>query len=255
MILGGFVEARAQDDLAKKAQNPIASLISVPLQNNTNFGIGPHKRTQNVLNIQPVIPFNLNKNWLLVTRWILPVVYQPDVLETSGGRFGLGDFNPTFFFVPSPRITGLSKDLLIGFGPTVQLPTATSDRLGAQKWGLGPSLVVVYTPGKWVVGGLVSNIWSLGDGSKATNQFLFQPFVNYNLPNGWYLTTSPVITANWNADPSNRWVAPVGGGVGKILRVGKLPLNISLQAYYNLVETDFGPDWTLRFQVQFLFPR
>lgn len=247
--------AKAQTDLAKAAQNPIASLISVPFQNNTNFGIGPHNRTQNVLNIQPVIPFNLSKDWLLVTRWILPLVYQPDVLESSGGRFGLGDFNPTFFIVPSSRITGLPKNLLVGFGPTVQVPTATSSRLGAQKWGLGPAAVVVYTPGKWVVGGLVSNLWSLGDGSEATNQLLIQPFINYNLSDGWYLTTSPIITANWNATPSERWVVPIGGGVGKIFRLGKLPINASLQAYYNTVETTVGPDWTLRFQIQLLFPK
>lgn len=248
-------DAAAQDDLAKQAQNPIANMISVPFQNNTNFGIGPYNRTQNVLNIQPVIPFNLTKDWLVVSRWIMPIVYQPDVSERSGGRFGLGDFSPSFFFVPSSRLTGLPKNLLIGIGPALQLPTATSSRLGAQKWGLGPTAVIVYTPGKWVLGALANNIWSLGDGSKGTNQFLVQPFVNYNMSDGWYLVSAPVITANWNLRPSERWIVPLGGGVGKILKVGKLPLNVTLQAYYNLVETSVGPDWTLRFQVQLLFPR
>jgi len=248
--------APAQDsDLAKAAQNPIANMISLPFQNNVNFGIGPNNRTQNVLNIQPVIPFKLSDDWLLVTRWIMPVIYQPDILEDSGGRFGLGDLNPSFFFVPSARLTGLPKELLIGFGPAVKVPTATSRRLGAQKWGAGPSVVAVYSKGKWVLGGLINNIWSIGDGANGTNSFLLQPFINYNLPGGWYLTTSPVITANWNAADSDRWTIPIGGGVGKIFRIGKQAMNAQVAAYYNVVRPDYGADWQLRVQLQFLFPK
>lgn len=88
------------------------------------------------------------------------------------------------------------------------------------------------------------------------NQFLLQYFINYNMADGWYLNSAPIITANWKAESDNRWTVPFGAGVGKIFRIGKLPVNASIQAYYNVVKSDIlGPDWTLRLQVQFLFPK
>src|SRR6478609_1596721 len=123
------------EDLQKLTQNPVANLISVPFQNNMNFPIGPFSREQNVLNIQPVIPFRLTQNWNLITRWIAPVIYQPNLLADEGGRGGLGDLNPTFFLSPS----GASK-VIWGFGPTFLVPTATDSTLGQGKWGAGPSL-------------------------------------------------------------------------------------------------------------------
>jgi len=163
---------QAQDgNLAKEAQNPIANLISVPFQNNTNFNEGPFENDQNILNIQPVIPFKLNEEWNLVTRWILPVVYQPPVYEGDESDFGLGNFNPSFFFVNQ-----VSPTLMVGAGPTMLLPTNTDKSLGVDKWGAGPSAAVVWTPGKWVVGTLVNNIWSFAGDSKEpdVNQFLLQ---------------------------------------------------------------------------------
>jgi hypothetical protein len=240
--------------LAAKSQNPIADLISVPIQPNFNFGLGPHDRTQTVVNIQPVIPFRLGEDFNLVTRWIMPLVNQPDLRRHDGATFGLGDFNPSLFLVP--RTPG---DLMVGFGPTVLVPTATDSVLGNGKWGIGPAAVAVWSPAPWVVGALVNNIWSIGGDSqrKNVNRFLLQPFVNYNLPNGWYLTTSPIITADWIARSDDRWTVPIGGGFGKIWRIGHQPVNTSLTAYYNVVrpETLRGPDWTLRLQWTFLFPK
>ncbi|MDX2513388.1 MAG: hypothetical protein QNK25_15180, partial [Desulfobacterales bacterium] len=138
------------------------------------------------------------------------------------------------------------------------LPTATDSRLGSEKWGAGPAAVGLTMQGPWVVGALVQNIWSFaGDSDRNdVNQMLVQYFVNYNLPNGWYLTSSPIITANWEADSDNTWTIPIGGGFGRLFRIGKLPVNTQIQAFYNVEKPDvLGPDWTLRFQVQFLLPK
>lgn len=237
-------------NLRQAAQNPIANLISVPFQNNTTFGVGPYDRTQNVLNIQPVIPVPLSDDLLLVTRTILPFVAQP-AAGGNGTIWGLGDLNPTFFFVPNTK-----SHITWGLGPTFVLPTATSTETGLGKWSIGPAGVVVVTSGPWVYGGLVNQIWSFaGDENRpSVSQFLLQPFVNYNLPHGWYLTSSPVITANWNAS-ADKWTVPLGGGVGKLFKIGDQPVNTSLQLYWNAVRPDNAGDFTLRFQVQLLFPR
>jgi hypothetical protein len=259
LILFGFIPSPSRgqepstEELAKAAQNPIADLISVPFQNNTNFGIGPHDRTQNILNIQPVIPFSV-ADWNVITRTIAPVISQPDVNESDGSTFGLGDINTTWFLSPAKP-----GKLLWGLGPILSFPTATDEALGSEKWGLGPSAVVLAMPGNWVVGGLVSNVWSVaGDSDRAdVNKMTFQYFVNYNFGDGWYLTSAPIITADWEADSDDRWLVPFGGGVGKITRIGKQPINVSLHGYYNVIHPDDTPypDWTLRFQVQFLFPK
>ncbi|HIK17977.1 MAG TPA: neuromedin U [Leptolyngbyaceae cyanobacterium M33_DOE_097] len=238
--------------MAKAAQNPIANLISVPFQSNWNFGVGPNNGTQYVLNIQPVIPISMGKDWIVITRWITPILVQPDLGPGVDSVAGLGDINPSFFF--SPKNTG---NITVGFGPTFVLPTATDELTGQGKWSAGPAGVVVWTQGKWVIGALVNQIWSFaGDSDRqAVSQFLFQPFINYNLPNGWYLTSSPIITANWMADSGDQWAVPLGGGVGKLFKINKQPINASLQAYGYVVKPEGGPEWTLRFQIQLLFPK
>ncbi len=258
-------QAKAQDntDLAKQAQNPIANLISLPLQNNTNFDVGPKERTQNILNVQPVWPFSLNEDWNVITRTIVPVVYVSS--GQAGGdqvlpspidhdyKFGLGDTTFTAFF--SPKDSG---KLTWGVGPVALIPTATDDVLGVREWGGGLSAVFLGMPGNWVVGSLFSNVWTPeeSDGSRV-NFFTWQYFINYNIPdgNGLYLTTAPIMTANWEADSDNRWTIPIGGGVGKIFKIGKQPVNGQVSAYYNVERPKFAADWQLRLQLQFLFPK
>ena len=239
-------------DLAKQTQNPVSDLISVPFQNNTNFGIDPGDDTQNVLNIQPVWPFRLNEQWNLITRTIVPVISQPDALTGHDSEFGLGDINFSAFF--SPRKPG---KWIWGVGPSLLLPTATDNALGTEQWGAGPTGVLLTMDGPWVYGALMNNIWSFaGDNDRAdVNQMLLQPFVNYNMPDGWYLVSAPIITANWEASSDNAWTVPLGGGIGKIFKVGKQPLNASIQGYYNVEKPDRGADWTLRAQIQLLFPK
>jgi len=240
------------EKLAKETQNPVANLISVPFQNNFNFGIGPNDATQWVLNIQPVIPITLNKDWNLITRTIVPIINQPSPGPGIRSAFGLGDINPSLFLSPAN-----SGKLIWGVGPTMTFPTATDSMLGNGKWSAGPGLVVLTMPGHWVLGALANNQWSFaGWGKKSVNSMLVQPFVNYNFPHGWYFTTSPIITANWLAASNDRWTGPIGGGFGKLFRLGKLPINTSLAAYSNVVkQRQGGSDWQLRFQVQFLFPK
>jgi len=242
---------RSKEELAKAAQNPIANMISVPLQNNVNTGIGPDNETQNILNIQPVYPFSLGDDWNVITRTILPVISQPDVLTGDGRVNGLGDINFTAFLSPAE-----SGALIWGVGPALILPTATDEVLGPDRWSAGPAIVALAMPGKWVVGGLMSNVWSFaGSGEKDVSFFTFQYFVNYNIANGWYLTSAPIITADWEADSDEQWTVPFGGGVGKIMKFGKLPVNGQLSAYYNVESPECGADWQFRIQLQFLFPK
>jgi len=241
----------SQSDLAKDAQNPISDLISLPFQNNTNFNFGPADETQNILNIQPILPFSLNENWNLITRTIVPVISQPGLSAGQDRTNGIGDITFTAFF--SPKDSGKA---IWGVGPIFLLPTATDDVLGSDKWGVGPSVVLLTMPGNWVVGSLFSNVWSVGGpGNEDINFFTWQYFVNYNMPGGWYLTSAPMITANWEADSDNRWTVPFGGGVGKIFSIGKQPVNGQVSAYYNVESPDSGADWQLRVQLQFLFPK
>jgi len=254
---GGAQAANSTEALQKATQNPVANLISVPLQNNTNFGVGPYNGTQNVLNIQPVIPVHLTPNWNLINRIILPVAWQPytgsNPSNASLGTFGLGDLNPTVFL--SPANPG---KLIWGLGPALVLPTATDPTLGQGKWSIGPSFVVLAQPGHWTLGLLANNVWSFaGESNRPTvNQFLAQYFINYNLSGGWYLTSAPIITANWAAPQAkNVWTVPFGGGVGRIMKVGFQPINLQLSAYGNVAYPTGTSPWGIRLQLAFLFPQ
>jgi len=245
------VLAQSNEELVKATQNPVSDLISLPFQNNINTGIGPDDQTQNVLNIQPVWPVTLNEDWNIITRTILPVISQPDVLTNEGRVNGIGDLNFTAFFSPSKP-----GKMIWGVGPALVLPTASNDKLGSQKWSAGLAAVFLTMPGNWVVGSLFSNIWSVGgSGDQDVNLFTWQYFINYNLPKSWYLTSAPIITANWEADNNNQWTVPFGGGIGKIFKIGKQPINMQASAYKNIEKPAFGAEWQIRLQMQFLFPK
>jgi hypothetical protein len=242
-------------DLAKATQNPVASLISVPLQNFTDFSIGPFDRDRNaVIQFQPVVPIQLNRNWNLITRTIGALLFQPDITQAHQGTFGFGDLNPSFFL--SPANPG---KVIWGAGPSFVIPTATDDVLGTGKFSLGPAVVVLIQPGKWTLGALVSNVWSVaGSSSRAdVNLMTLQYFINYNLKKGYYLTSAPIVSANWNAPGGNTWLVPIGGGMGRIMRLGFQPVNVSVQAYGNVKRPSAlpSPTWQLKFQIAFLFPK
>ena len=241
------------EELARAAQNPIAAMISVPFQNNMNFGYGPNDHIQNVLNIQPVVPFSLNEDWNLVTRTILPLISQPGMTPGQGTTFGLGATQFSAFLSPAQ-----AGRLIWGAGAVVQAPTTTDQALGSNVWGGGPSFVALTMAGPWVIGGLVNNVWSAGgEGRNKYNTLTMQPFVNYNFASspGTYMSFSPLITSNWEAESGQQWTVPLGLALGQILRIGQQPINAQLGAYYNAIRPDIGPEWQLRFQIQFLFPR
>ena len=257
-VLGATISAPAQaelsaEELAKIAQNPVGALISVPFQNNTNLNVGPGKGTQNILNIQPVIPISVNDDWNVITRTILPVISQPALYPDDDRANGIGDLQ--FSAMLSPAKPGA---WIWGAGTILQAPTNTNG-LGNDNWGFGPQAVVLHLEkgDPSVYGVLLKKIRSLSasqQGGSYKNS-LIQIFANYNFPGGFYLTSAPVITANWKADSDQRWTVPLGGGVGKIFHIGKLPVNSQLSAYYNVVKPDDAANWQIRFQVQFMFPK
>ncbi len=228
-------------------------MISLPFQNDTNFNYGPRGHAQNVLNIQPVMPIELSADWNLITRTILPLVSQPGLAPGEGTTFGLGATQISAFL--SPARPG---EVIWGIGAVVQVPTATDRTLGSNVWGGGPSFVALTMQGPWVIGGLINNIWSFGGDERTQyNTLTFQPFINYNFPQsrGAYLSFSPIVTADWEARSSDRWTVPLGLAAGQIFRLGEQPVNAQLGAYYNVVRPDIGPEWQLRFQLSFLFPK
>ena len=242
------------EELAKLAQNPVGNLISVPFQNNTNYNVGPLNGNQNILNIQPVIPVEISPEWNIITRTIVPVISQPKLSQDSERKNGIGD--TVFSAFLSPAKPG---HWIWGVGPVAQLPTNTSDELGNKNWGLGPTFVVLHLDhgDPWVYGVLANNIWSLSSSKQggSFNNGLIQPFVNYNFKGGFYLVSGPILTVDWKADSGQQWTVPLGGGIGKIFHLGKLPVNTTLEAYYNVLHPDNGANWQLRAQVQFMFPK
>ncbi len=249
-------------DLRSAAQNPISSLISLPFK--FTFDDGAPNGDATFLNIQPVLPITVGE-WNLVNRVILPIIDLDGSVSgtaeipnptpgtgTGTGTSGLGDTNYSVFF--SPVKTG---KVTWGVGPSLMMDTASNDRLGSGKWSAGVTAVALTLP-KWgSVGILGRQLWSFsGDDERAdVNQFLLEPFVNYNLDKGWFLLTDVVMTANWDADSSQRWTIPLGGGVGRLFKIGNQAINSRLEYYYNVERPDGAAKQLVTFTWQFLFPK
>jgi hypothetical protein len=232
--------------LAEKLQNPIGGLTSVPFQSNTNFSEGPNKGTQDVLNIQPVIPVHLNEDWNLITRTILPLVWNPSLQPGQSVPFGLAPTAFSALFSPRQPVNGW----ISGAGPIAQIPTVTSKTLGSNVWGAGPALVVVRMDGPRVYGLLVNNVFSSGgtsgSGGTSCNVTTINPFLSYNFGGGWFIGTGPIITASWNTG-GEKWTLPVGAQAGWLIKIGgELPVNPLIGAYYNALRPQFGAAWQLR---------
>jgi len=250
-------EASSADDateLAKKLQNPIGDLYSFPFQNNTNFNYGPHKGTQDILNVQPVIPIHITPDWTVITRTILPLIWQPSLQPAHTVPFGTGPTTFSAFLAPANPVNGW----LWGVGPVIQAPTISSSTLGSNVWGGGPTAVLVYMKGPIVAGVVGNSIFSFGGtpglGGTSYTTFLTQPFFNYNFGEGWYVGTAPIITASWPSPNNKAWTVPIGAQAGRVIKIGgKLPVNLAIGAYYNAVRPEFGSTWQLRTQVTFIF--
>jgi hypothetical protein len=256
--LASDAKSQGGADLRAQVQNPVSAMYSLPFK--FTFDYGAPDGDASILNIQPVIPVTKG-DWNLVSRAIIPLIHltgpvsgTPEIPNpTPGdGATGLGDINYSLYFSPVKY-----KKWIWGIGPSISLPTATDDQLGSGKWNAGPTAVVLTQP-KWGTMGLLArHLWSFAGQSDRNNvnQSLFEPFLNYNLPNRWYLITDIIITANWDAPSSQRWTVPLGGGVGKLFNIGKQTINVRTEAYYNVEKPDAGPEWQWGFTVQFLFPR
>jgi len=254
----GNAQEKGGDDLAAKTQNPVGAMYSLPFK--FSFDYGAENGEASFLNIQPVIPVTVG-NWNLINRVIMPFIDTPGMVTGThaiptpipgDGATGLGDINYSVYISPAEP-----GKVIWGIGPSLMMKTATDDQLGSGKWSTGPTAVILVQPKPWTLGLLGRQLWSFsGDSERSdVSQMLLEPFINYNLEGGWYLISDMVITANWEADSSNQWTVPLGGGFGKMFEIGSQKMNTKLEAYYNVESPDGAPDWSLSWTLQFLFPR
>jgi len=242
----------------KTSQNPVGNITIAPFQNNFNYGFGPYTRFQYNLNVQPVIPIMLSPSMNLISRTIMPVVNQPSAAPPGvcasfgcGSTWGIGDFQEQLFFAPKTK----PGQLIWAVGPIFQVPTASPGFLGLGKWSAGPDVVALIMPGKWVLGALATQLWSFAGqaGRPSVSAFLVQPFVNYNLKNGWAISVAPSITANWNAT-QNKWAVPLGGSVGKTFKAGDQLMSVAVSYYTYVTRPLASPQTQLRIQWSLLWP-
>lgn len=252
-VFSGFSQSEAEKqmlELAKASQNPVANMNSVPFQFNFYTGGGLGDQTMSQTLIQPVLPLALSKNWNIVSRTIVPVVSSP--LPNGERAKGIGDIQEQIFFSNTNK-----HKVITGFGPVFSFPTSTNEAWATGQFAVGPALVVLTMPGKWVIGAVANNLWRFAGShtTAAISQFFIQPFINYNLKRGWTVGTAPSITANWSAVKGQQWTVPLGLLVSKITVVGKQPISIGLQYYNNVERPDgFGSN-QVRMVATFLFPR
>jgi hypothetical protein len=237
--------------LAKATLNPVASLISVPLQNNFDWGAGPNgDGFQYKLTVQPVIPISLNEDWNVISRTIVPYVYQENYIGTTT-QSGLADTVQSLFFSPKEPTKG---GWIWGAGPVLQIPTATDDLLGEEKWGAGPTAVFLKQQGHWTYGALVNHVWSFaGEDSRSdVNRTFLQPFVSYTTEKFTTFGINTETTYDWERE---QWSVPINPFVQQLLKVGNQPIALQLGGRYYAEGPSGAPEWGLRFQVQFLFPK
>jgi len=238
-------------ELAKKLANPVASLISLPFQNNLDVGIGAYNGSRNTLNIQPVIPIKLSAKLNLITRVVLPVVTQYNIYSEGTQQSGLSDAVVSAWLSPAEAKNGL----IWGAGPAFLVPTATNDLLGTKKFGIGPTALVLKQSNGWTVGALVNQIWSVaGDANRANvNQMFLQPFLNFNWKSGAGLGVNSEITQNWEGSTTTAYINPTVSGVTKL---GKQIVSLVVGPRIQVVAPNGSNSaFGIRAAVTFVFPK
>lgn len=237
-------------DLAKKLQNPVADLVSVPLQFNYDEGFGPDDASRLTLNIQPVIPFSLNEDWNLISRTIVPVIYQDSIADGLDSDFGIGDTLQSLFFSPVEPIDGW----IIGAGPVGLLPTGTDPQLRSEQLGLGPTAVALRQHDGWTYGALVNHIWGVteSDDRPDVNATFLQPFLSHTWPSATTLTLNAEMTYDWTAA---ELTLPLNLMLSQVLTLGDRPVQLQFGGRYYADAPPGGPEWGLRFTLTFLFPK
>lgn len=239
------------DELAKQLSNPVASLVSVPLQLNYDDGYAGGGARM-LLNVQPVIPVSISDDWNMISRTILPIAYQDDIATGSGSQFGLGDTTQSLFFSPKKPTAG---GWILAIGPAFLVPTATDDLLGTGKWGAGPTaLALKQTTTGWTYGALVNHIWSVaGDDDRADVSSTFlQPFLAKAIGQGRTLTVNSESTYDWE---SEQWTVPVNFLYSRVTKLGGQMVSYAAGARVYLDAPPGGPDWGLRFVLTLLYPK
>ena len=241
--------AQSESDLAKASQNPVANLTSFPLQFNYYTAGALESRTLMLLNVQPVMPLPINKQWIVIARTIIPYSNVP--MADGTRSTGIGDIQEQVFFTPKQP-----GRIIWGLGPIFSIPTATNDALRTGQWALGPNAVALISEGRWVVGALANNLWRIGgvNNGPDINQLTVQPFINFNIPPGWSITTSPIVTDNWSAPEGQRWTLPVGIGLGKVTSIGRQAVSLGMQYYHNAERPDNAGGDLWRFVFALLYP-
>lgn len=238
------------NELAKQLSNPIASLISVPFQENVDFSVGPEEGVKSTLNIQPVVPVSLNKDWNVIVRTIVPVIYQGDVVPDES-EFGLGDIVQSFFFSPKQPGPG---GIIWGVGPVFAYRTATDRALGGGKWGAGPTFVMLKQSGKNTFGLLANHIWSIAgddDRSDVAATFL-QPFFSHTTSSALTIGLNTESTYDWTAE---KWVVPINLTATQLTHMGKQPISVGGGVRYYASAPRDGPNWGARLIFTLLFPK
>ena len=242
----------ASHDLASAAANPISNMIQLPFENNFNFGSGANgDQMQWTTNLMPVIPFRLNKKMLFVNRIIIPV--QNVLGNGDDTTYVVGNNNWSMWVVPAAVKINKGLTFEYGLGPALMIPTATNPELGGDSFGIGATSLILFST-KHIVAGFLTGFV---DSYKTDNLRVFwaQYFFTYNIKKGWYVNSSPNFGADFKAAEGQKWDVPLGGGFGKILTLGKQPINLNAQAFYNLVAPDGAGTWNFQFQFILMFPK
>lgn len=244
-------EADQAAELAKKLNNPISSLISVPFQSNWDFGLGDGSGQRFTLNIQPVVPISISEHWNLIVRTILPVIDQNGAFGPgSGSQSGLGNTTQSFFL--SPKAPG-PGGIIWGLGPVGYYPTATNRLLGPEKWGMGPTFVALVQPGGWTIGVLANQIWSVGGDNNEQNisSMFLQPFIVYTTKTHTSFALNTESTYDWEA---SQWTVPINVMVQQVFKIGRQPMALQLGWRYYAESPSGGPEWGIRVNFTLLFP-